>query len=55
MRFTIPPHDGVNPWPRPSEYPVQEGVMTTQEYCPLGHFLVFDENGMSFRVSVSDL
>jgi len=55
MRFTIPPHDGVNPWPRPPEYPVQEGVMTTQEYCPLGHFLVFDENGMSFRVSVSEL
>ncbi len=29
--------------------------MAAQEYCPLGHFLVFDENGMAFRVSVSEL
>lgn len=28
--------------------------MAPHEYCPLGHFLVFDENGMAFRVSMSE-
>lgn len=28
--------------------------MTSQEYCPLGHFLVFDDNGMPFRVAMSE-
>jgi hypothetical protein len=28
--------------------------MAPQEYFPQGHFLVFDDNGMAFRVSMSE-
>lgn len=29
--------------------------MEARAYCPLGHFLVFDDDGMAFRVSMSEL